>query len=407
MLPSKSFLALSCFALLVGLSQHVQSQPKNQFETLREKLVTNVLIPNGIKDPRVLNSMGTTPRHEFVPPKYKAQAYQDIAIPIGASQTISSPFIVAFMTQALNPQSTDRVLEIGTGSGYQAAILSPLVQDVYTIEIVEKLGLETTDLLEKLNYANVHCRIGDGFKGWEEHAPFDKIIVTCSPEDVPAPLVKQLKDGGLMVIPVGERYQQMLCLMRKTGDKLEKDELQPTLFVPMTGTAEDQRKVMPPPNPVLLNTSFEVPLINDAFIPGWYYQFGCIVVQDSDAPDGAKTVEFRSNNGNVPSMLLQGVSLDGSTVKKIKLGGWIATENVKFGSDKEKSPSIAIQFFDANRNRVGYNFIGGGFKGTINWKQEERIFSVPPATKEAIVSIGLFGAEGMARFDNISLEAVR
>jgi len=407
MLRSKIFLAMSCFALLLGLSQHVQSQPKNQFETLREKLVTNVLIPNGIKDPRVLNSMGTTPRHEFVPSKYKPQAYQDIAIPIGASQTISSPFIVAFMTQALNPQPTDKVLEIGTGSGYQAAILSPLVQDVYTIEIVEKLGLETTDLLEKLNYANVHCRIGDGFKGWEEHAPFDKIIVTCSPEDVPAPLVKQLKDGGLMVIPVGERYQQMLCLMRKTGDKLEKDELQPTLFVPMTGTAEDQRKVMPPPNPVLLNTSFEVPLINDVFITGWYYQFGCIVVQDNNAPDGAKTVEFRSNNGKVPSMLLQGVALDGSTVKKIKLGGWIATENVKFGSDKEKSPSIAIQFFDANRNRVGYNFIGGSFKGTRNWKHEERIFSVPPATKEAIVSIGLFGAEGMARFDNISLEAVR
>lgn len=398
---------MSCLSLLLVLSQQVQSQTKNPFETLREKLVTNVLIPNGIKDPRVLKSMGTTPRHEFVPPKYKLQAYQDIAIPIGESQTISSPFIVAFMTQALNPQSTDKVLEIGTGSGYQAAILSPLVQEVYTIEIVEKLGQETTELLEKLNYTNVHCRIGDGFKGWEEHAPFDKIIVTCSPEDVPAPLVKQLKDGGLMVIPVGERYQQMLCLMRKSGDTLEKDELQPTLFVPMTGTAEDQRKVMPPPNPVLLNVSFEVPLINNAFIPGWYYQFGCIVVQDNSAPDGGKAAEFRSNNGSVPSMLLQGVALDGSTVKKIKLGGWIATENVKFGSDKEKSPSIAIQFFDANRNRVGYNFIGGGFKGTRNWKQEERIFSVPAATKEAIVSIGLFGAEGMARFDNISLEAVR
>jgi protein-L-isoaspartate(D-aspartate) O-methyltransferase len=407
MLRSKKISAMSCFSLLVVLSQQVQSQTKNPFETLREKLVTNVLIPNGIKDPRVLKSMGTTPRHEFVPPIYKSQAYQDIAIPIGESQTISSPFIVAFMTQALNPQPTDKVLEIGTGSGYQAAILSPLVQEVYTIEIVEKLGLETTELLEKLSYTNVHCRIGDGFKGWEEHAPFDKIIVTCSPEDVPAPLVKQLKDGGLMVIPVGERYQQMLCLMRKSGDKLEKDELQPTLFVPMTGTAEDQRKVMPPPNPVLLNVSFEVPLINNVFIPGWYYQFGCVVVQDNNAPDGGKAVEFRSNNGSVPSMLLQGVALDGSTVKKIKLGGWIATENVKFGADKEKSPSIAIQFFDANRNRVGYNFIGGGFKGTRNWKQEERIFSVPATTKEAIVSIGLFGAEGMARFDNISLETVR
>ena len=395
------------FACLWISGSESLAQSKERFDKLRENLVTNVLIPGGISHPGVLKSVGETPRHEFVPKQYKLQAYQDIAIPIGEAQTISSPFIVSLMTQSLQPQPTDRVLEIGTGSGYQAAILSPLVAEVYTIEIVEKLGGETTQLLADLEYKNVFCRIGDGFKGWKEHAPFDKIIVTCSPEEVPQPLVDQLKEGGLMIIPVGERYQQMLYLMRKVDGKLEKEALQPTLFVPMTGTAEDQRKISPDPqNPTLQNVSFEEPLIKNEHIPGWYYKFGCSIVKDASSPESGMVAEFRSDNGSEPSMLLQGIAIDGSYVKKIRLAGWIYTEGVKIGKDKEKSPSIAIQFFDTNRNRIGYNYIGG-FKGSRPWKREDRVFSVPPATREAIVSIGLFGAEGLARFDNISLEATR
>lgn len=395
------------FACLFSTGSQALSQSQDRFEKLRESLVTNVLIPGGITDPRVLKSAGETPRHEFVPKKYQLQAYQDIAIPIGEAQTISSPFIVSLMTQSLKPQPTDRVLEIGTGSGYQAAILSPLVSEVYTIEIVEKLGRETMQLLADLDYQNVFCKIGDGFKGWKEHAPFDKIIVTCSPEEVPQPLVDQLKEGGLMIIPVGERYQQMLYLMRKVDGKLEKEALQPTLFVPMTGTAEEQRKIpFDPENPTLRNTGFEEPLIKNEHIPGWYYKFGCTIVKDANSPEGGAVAEFRSENGSEPSMLLQGIAIDGSIVKKIRLAGWIYTEGVKIGKDKERSPSIAIQFFDSNRNRIGYNYIGG-FKGSRPWKREERVFSVPPATREAIVSIGLFGAEGLARFDNISLEASR
>jgi protein-L-isoaspartate(D-aspartate) O-methyltransferase len=398
------FAIFGCATLL--LTTQVQAQIEN-YDVLRENLVSNVLIPGGIKDERVLKSMGETPRHEFVPRKLRRLAYQDISIPIGESQTISSPFIVALMTQSLQPKPTDKVLEIGTGSGYQAAILSPLVQDVYTIEIVEKLGQETKELLASLQYQNVHCLIGDGFKGWPEHAPFDKIIVTCSPEEVPVPLVDQLKEGGMMIIPVGERYQQMLYLMRKVDGKLEREALQPTLFVPMTGVAESQRKVPPDPkNPVLLNVSFEEPLIKSTHIPGWYYQFGCVQVKDANSPDGEFVVEFRSNDGEEPSMLLQGLAIDGTSVKKIKLSGFMAYENVKIGKDREHSPSIAIQFFDANRSKVGYNFIGG-FKGTRGWKLEERVFSVPPQTREAIVSIGLFGATGMARFDNVKLTPVR
>jgi protein-L-isoaspartate(D-aspartate) O-methyltransferase len=380
---------------------------KEKYDLLRENLVTNVLVPGGIKDERVLSSVGSTPRHEFVPQAQRSKAYLDISIAIGEAQTISSPFIVALMTQSLSPQPTDRVLEIGTGSGYQAAILSPLVQDVYTIEIVEKLGRETKELLANLQYKNVHCLIGDGYKGWKEHAPFDKIIVTCSPEEVPAPLVEQLKEGGIMIIPVGERYQQMLYLMRKVNGKLEREALQPTLFVPMTGTAESQRKVPPDPkNPTLSNGSFEEDLIKDEHIPGWYYKFGCVQIRDPKAPSGESVVEFRSDNPDEPNMLLQGIAIDGSSVKKIRIRGWIMTENVKVGKDRERSPSIAIQYFDKNRNRIGYYYLGG-VKGSRPWKQEDKIFPVPAATQEAIVSVGMFGAEGMARFDDIQLEAVR
>jgi len=409
MLLCRSWIAIVGMAAYLSFLSASALGQQNQFDPFaveRERLVQNVLVPGGVKDPRVLESIGNTPRHEFVPREFISKAYMDIAIPIGDQQTISSPYIVALMTEALQPKSSDIVLEIGTGSGYQAAILSPLVKEVYTIEIKEDLGERTIALLEELGYQNVHCKLGDGFQGWKEHAPFDKIIVTCSPADVPVPLRDQLKEGGLMVIPVGERYQQTLYLMRKKNGKLEKEALMPTLFVPMTGSAEESRRDRPDgSNPSLLNTSFEKPLIRDFHIPGWYYQFGCIQLEDDQAPDGKNVVQFYSDDPNLPNMLLQGVAIDGRVVRKIKLGAWILLENVKVGRDKEKSPSVAIQYFDENRNRIGYNYVGG-FKGTRSWKYEEKIFPVPPLTREAIVSIGLFGAEGIARFDGVVLQAV-
>ncbi len=188
--------------LTTGLTPSVYAQ-QDEYAEARTALIENVLKPGGIKNKDVLKAIADTPRHEFVPDDLKDQAYTDRALPIGESQTISSPYIVAVMTEALQPKSTDKVLEIGTGSGYQAAVLSPLVQSVYTIEIVEDLGNATKALLDRLDYDNVYPMIGDGFQGWKEHAPYDKIIVTCSPDKVPVPLVSQLKEGGLMVIPVG------------------------------------------------------------------------------------------------------------------------------------------------------------------------------------------------------------
>ena len=207
---------LLLFASLLAWAPHgdVAAQRGDRFQEARQRLVDENVAGAGIRDRRVLDSILQTPRHEFVPAALRHKAYFDMALPIGDKQTISSPFIVAYMTESLGTKPTDKVLEIGTGSGYQAAVLSPLVKEVYTIEIVPQLGETARKVLDRLKYDNVHAKVGDGYKGWPEHAPFDSIIVTCSPEKVPQPLVDQLREGGRMVVPVGERYQQTLYLFQ-------------------------------------------------------------------------------------------------------------------------------------------------------------------------------------------------
>src|SRR3954454_17138793 len=204
----------------------------------RKRMVQRHLAERGIKDPRVLDAFRTVPRHKFLPEGTRRQAYDDESIPIGVGQTITPPYDVAFMTEALQPKPTDKIYEVGTGSGYQAAILSRLVKDVYSVEIKRPLGEQAARVLKELGYTNVHTRIGDGYAGWPEAAPFDAIIVTCAPEAIPQPLVDQLKDGGRMVIPVGGRFDQMVYLVTKKDGKLTRKELRPTLFVPMTGRAQ-------------------------------------------------------------------------------------------------------------------------------------------------------------------------
>jgi protein-L-isoaspartate(D-aspartate) O-methyltransferase len=207
----------------------------------RREMVAQQIRARGVENPKVLAAMGRVPRHEFVPSVLHGLAYADRPLPIGHGQTISQPFIVAFMTEALRPAPTDRVLEIGTGSGYQAAVLAELVAQVYTIEIVPPLGEQARADLARLKYGNVHVRVGDGYEGWPEHAPFDAIIVTCSPEQVPQPLVDQLRDGGRMVIPVGTQAGgQDLYLLEKRGGKVVRQAILPVRFVPMTGKAQER-----------------------------------------------------------------------------------------------------------------------------------------------------------------------
>ncbi|MEW5806593.1 MAG: protein-L-isoaspartate(D-aspartate) O-methyltransferase [Acidobacteriota bacterium] len=203
----------------------------------RKKMVENQIRARGVKDPRVLSAMMKVKRHLFVPDAYLPFSYDDGPLPIGEGQTISQPYIVALMTELIEPKPDSRVLEIGTGSGYQAAILAEICKEVYTIEIIEKLGDQAEERLKKLGYDNILVKIGDGYQGWKEYAPFDGIIVTAAPEHIPQPLVDQLKIGGRLVIPVGEFYQELL-LVTKTEKGIIKENITGVRFVPMTGEAE-------------------------------------------------------------------------------------------------------------------------------------------------------------------------
>jgi len=213
----------------------------SDFAAQRQRMVTEQLKARGISDERVLNAMNKVPLEEFVPPDSRAGSYEDGPLPIGYGQTISQPYIVAFMTEQLRLKPSDRVLEIGTGSGYQAAILAELMSQVYSIEIVEPLAKNAEATLQRLGYENVHVKIGDGYKGWPEAAPFDAIIVTCAPDRVPQPLVDQLKDGGRMVIPVGDRIAQELYLLEKKNGQLKQSATLPVRFVPMAREASEHK----------------------------------------------------------------------------------------------------------------------------------------------------------------------
>ena len=220
------------------LSPVAARQEESVDERLEERMsmVDRQIRRRGVTDQDVLAAMERVPRHAFVPTAYQNQAYDDRPLPIGYGQTISQPYIVALMTELLQLNNTDRVLEVGTGSGYQAAILAEVVAEVYTVEIIEPLAAEAHERLERLGYDNVHTLQADGYYGWEEHAPYDAIIVTCAPDHIPQPLVQQLKDGGKLVIPVGPPggYQSLWEVTRE-GEAIKKREVTGVLFVPLTG----------------------------------------------------------------------------------------------------------------------------------------------------------------------------
>jgi len=210
---------------------------ESEYARDRDRMVLEQLVDRGIKDRRVIKAMQRVERHRFVPEEYRSVAYGDHPLPIGYEQTISQPYVVAFMTEVLQLKPTDRVLEIGTGSGYQAAILAEICDSVFTIEIVPELAHRAKNLLEQLGYKNIQVKHGDGYQGWPEKAPFDAIIVTCSPTKIPQPLKSQLKEGGRMIIPVGyPETGQELYLIRKENERLIEKAVLPVRFVPMVNS---------------------------------------------------------------------------------------------------------------------------------------------------------------------------
>ena len=227
-------LALVAFCYVAPMSA---AQDDPVFATRRRQMVESQIRSRGVEDGRVLRAMEEVPRHLFVPLSMRGEAYEDYPLPIGSQQTISQPYIVALMTSLLELSGGERVLEIGTGSGYQAAVLSRIAGEVYSIEILEPLSSSARLTLGRLGYTNIHLRVGDGWAGWKEAAPYDGILVTAAPEKVPQPLLDQLKVGGKLVIPVGSFFQDLLVYTR-TATGFEKKNVIPVRFVPMTGEAQ-------------------------------------------------------------------------------------------------------------------------------------------------------------------------
>ncbi|MEN6459596.1 MAG: protein-L-isoaspartate(D-aspartate) O-methyltransferase [Thermoguttaceae bacterium] len=377
------------------------------FDSARNKMVDEEIVAAGVANKRVIQAMRDTVRHEFVPVNLRKAAYYDMALPIGEAQTISPPFVVAYMTEQLDPQPGDKVLEIGTGSGYQAAVLSKLVREVYTIEIVEKLGRKAEQTLKRLHYDNVHVKVGDGYQGWPEHAPFDKIIVTCSPEKAPPALVAQLKEGGRMVIPVGERYQQTLYLLKKVHGKMVSEALQATLFVPMTGKAETGREILPDPmNPTVVNGGFEQLHGEPPSLVGWHYQRQLKVVEAKDAPQGGRYVTFSNTTPGRGSQALQGFAVDGRKVPVLEISVWVRAKEVQPGQNARQLPAIAIGFYDENRAIVGEGQMGP-WRGTFDWELDTQRIPVPKRAREGIIRLGLLGGVGEVSFDQLGIRAIR
>lgn len=388
---------------LTGAEVHAQH---NKFEALRDAMVTNRVEAEGISNKAVLAAMRKVPRHEFVAGNQKAQAYEDLALPIGNQQTISPPYIVAYMTETLDPQPEDKVLEIGTGSGYQAAVLSEIVKEVYTIEIVSPLAKQATRRLKDLGYANVHVLDGDGYKGWPDHAPFDKIIVTCSPENVPQPLVEQLKEGGRMIVPVGERYQQSFHLLKKENGELKDERLVSTLFVPMTGTSEENRRVQPDPaHPAIVNGGFEWDENEDDKTDGWHYQR--LTSRCDDGPmEGKFCQRFESNEPSVASQILQGCAIDGRNIAGFQLTYWVRCEDIFPGPNASDQAAIVVHFYDSIRREIGTTVVGK-WRGSFDWQLARSNIPVPQNAKEFIIRIGLNGATGQLDVDDVRLTTVK
>jgi protein-L-isoaspartate(D-aspartate) O-methyltransferase len=388
---------------VVSSAAHAQ---QSKFDALRDAMVTTRVEAEGITNKAVLSAMRKVPRHEFVLGTHKAQAYDDLALPIGNQQTISPPYIVAYMTETLDPQPEDKVLEIGTGSGYQAAVLSEIVKEVYTIEIVSPLAKQATRRMKDLGYANVHVLDGDGYKGWPEHAPFDKIIVTCSPENVPEPLIEQLKEGGRMIIPIGERYQQSFHLLKKEDGELKDERLVSTLFVPMTGESESNRRVQPDPaKPTVVNGSFELDENEDGNTDGWHYQRFTERCED-EPMEGKFCQRFQNNEPSVISQALQGCAIDGKKISGFQLTYWVRCEDIVPGAAASDQASVVVHFYDNIRREVGTTVVGK-WRGTFDWQLARSNIPVPPNAKEFIIRIGLNGATGQLDLDDLKLTTVK
>lgn len=396
--------SVACLAFLFVIGP-LTAQDRDIYYDQRLHMVDTFLIPEGITNKRVLQAMKTVPRHEFVIRFRQKYAYHDLALEIGYGQTISPPFIVAYMTQTLDPQPDDKVLEIGTGSGYQAAVLGEICKEVYSIEIVEPLGKQAAERLKDLGYKNIKTKVGDGYLGWPEHAPFDKIIVTCSPEKIPKPLAEQLAEGGRMIIPVGERYQQVFYLLEKKDGELVQKELIPTLFVPMTGISEQKREVKPDPlRPTLVNGSFELDENEDGKPDAWHYQRQLKYIQTGGS-HGEKCVRFFNLVPGQFCQALQGMGVNGEKLGTLQVRASASFENLRPGNEDHEKPGVQVYYYDYRRKFISYEQLGP-WVGNSDWKRFGADLSIPPNAREMVLQIGTNGGTGTLLMDDIRIRGL-
>ena len=402
--------------LAAWLSAAPQDRLEDRRAADRAKMVEDVIVDEGITDERVLHALRTVPRHEFVRPADRRRAYVDAAMPIGYGQTISPPFIVAYMTQTLDAGPGMKVLEIGTGSGYQAAVLAEVGAEVCSIEIVEPLGNKAARTLSRLGYENVRTKVGDGYLGWPEHAPFDRIIVTCSPESVPRPLVHQLAEGGKLLVPLGERFQQTFHLFTKVDGELDAEQLVPTFFVPMTGRSEQRREVRPDGlRPRVANGGFEADGDGDGRADGWYYQRQTLLMPDAldgeedsygfappgPAAEGGRYLRIAARDPDRLAQMLQGLPVDGRRVGRIGLAMRVRGEGLAPPAGGGPAAGAIVYFYDEKRRELPGGFIGP-WGGTFDWDERGRRIAVPPSAREMIVRVAVKG-RGILDVDDVSL----
>ena len=276
----------------------------------------------------------------------------------------------------------------------------------YSIEIVEPLGRKASVVHRRLRYTNLHTKVGDGYKGWPEHAPFDKIIVTCSPENIPKPLVDQLVEGGRIVVPLGERFQQVLYLFKKVDGKLERESLQATFFVPMTGAAEDRRQVLPNmARPRLVHAGFEQTIDSSNEPQGWFYVRRGRVVDDENPPEGKRSMFFETSTPGRDAHAMQAFGVDGRKTRQLDVSFWVRGVGIETDRTERRPANAVVEFYATNRSAVTSERFGP-WTGDFDWTKKEARIDVPPTARLAVFGVGLFKATGQVWFDRVEIRAV-